>query len=96
MPQAPAFYATPLASTTYRGIGAVLRKLPVGVVILAVFGILATATFDRDAVVADGPRLVPAPSAAPMATAGGDPSVPDASTVFRGHDVAIKEPLPTF
>jgi hypothetical protein len=42
MPQAPAFYATPPASTTYRGIGAVLRKLPVAVVILAVFGILAT------------------------------------------------------
>lgn len=96
MPQAPAFDATPAASTTSRGIGSMLRKLPVAVVILVACGMLATAAFDRDVVVADAPRLVPAPSAAPMATAAGDPSVPDNGTVFRGRDVVIEEPLPTF
>jgi hypothetical protein len=96
MPQVTAFDATPAPSTTSRGVGAVLRNLPAAVVLVAACGLLAATAFNHTADVNDTPRLIPAPSAAPVAAPAGDPSVPDASTVFRGREVAVEEPIQTF
>ena len=96
MPQATAFDTTRTLSTTSHGGSSVLRILPAAVVILAACGMLATAAFDRSADVTAAPRLIPAPSAAPAAVAAGDPSVPDASTVFNSREVEVEEPMPTF
>jgi peptidoglycan/LPS O-acetylase OafA/YrhL len=73
-----------------------LRILPAAVAILAACGMLATAAFDRSADVTEAPRLIPAPSAAPVAVAAGDTSVPDASTVFSSRQLEVEEPMPTF
>lgn len=94
MPQVTDLDTTPAPSTTSRGV--VLRNLPAAVVLVAACGLLAAKAFNHTADVNDTPRLIPAPSAAPVAAPAGDPSVPDASTVFRGREVAVEEPIPTF
>lgn len=96
MPQVTAFDATRTSSTSPKGAASMLRILPAAVVILAACGMLATAAFDRSADVTEAPRLMPAPSAAPVAMAAGDASVPDASTVFNGREIEVQEPIPTF
>lgn len=96
MTQATAFDATRTSSTSPKGAGSVLRILPAAVVILAACGMLATATLDRSADVTEAPRLMPAPSAAPVTVAAGDASIPDASTVFNGREIEVEAPMPTF
>lgn len=96
MTQATALDATRASSTTPHGTGSLLRILPAAVVILAACGLLATAALDRSADVTEAPRLMPAPSAAPVAVAAGDASLPDASTVFNGREVEVEAPMPTF
>lgn len=94
MSQATTFDSTPTLGTTSRGVGSVLRILPAAVVLVAACGLLATAAFDRSADVTEARRLIPEPSVA--AATAGDPSVPDASTVFGSREVEIEEPVPTF
>lgn len=96
MQQATAFDAVPNSNTPPRAIGVALRYLPTVVVILAACGLLATMSFDRPADAADVPRLVPAPSAAPISIPSRDPSLLDTSSVFSGREVEIEEPIPTF
>lgn len=96
MPQVAAFDATPAPSTTQRGVGAVLRNLPATAVLLAACVLLATTAFNRSAGVTDTPRQIPAPSAAPLVAPASDPSVADASTVFSGREVEVKEAIQAF
>jgi hypothetical protein len=95
MSRATTLDATPDRRAASRGFGALLRRLAAAVVVVAAGGMLATA-FDRDMVVADAQRPVPTPSAAPMVAPAGDPSLPDAGTVFRDREIVIEEPMPTF
>lgn len=79
------------------------RPLPsvVGILIIAATlatagSLLATTMSDRAGDTAEAPRLAPAPSALPVAATAGSTTVPDADTVFRGREVAIEDPAPTF
>lgn len=79
------------------GFGSVIGMLPAAVVLLAACGLLATTMLDDSADVTAAPRLAPAPTAMPaVAAATGSSTVPDASTVFSGHELEIDEPAPTF
>ncbi|MDZ7589309.1 MAG: hypothetical protein U5L05_01180 [Rubrivivax sp.] len=90
------FETTRRSTNVSRGSGIVMRILPAAIALLAACGMLATAAFDRYADVAEAPRLLPAPPAAPVAVATGDPSLPDASVVFAGREIEVEEPAPTF
>ncbi len=79
-----------------RGIGPLARALLIAAVLSASGGLLAISMTDRSADTAEAPRLSPAPSALPAASATGNTSVPDASSVFGGREFAIEEPAPTF
>jgi len=73
----------------------------VGILIIAATlatagSLLATTMSDRTGDTAQPQRLAPAPSALPVAATAGSTTVPDADTVFRGREVAIEDPAPTF
>ncbi len=96
MSHSTAFDSTSRVSTTSRGVAAIRRNLPAAFVVLAICGVLAAFAVDRDADITQAPRLVPAPSAAPVAAPDRDPSMPDARTDFGGREFEVKETVPTF
>ncbi len=94
MPQISDPNPTP-AVTSFQGVGDLRIQLPIAVVIVAACGMLATAGFELNVVAADTAIVVPAQSSLPTPVTE-EPNVPDASTVFRGRNGMVNEPLPTF
>jgi hypothetical protein len=81
------------------GLAPLARILLGAVAISAVAGVAAVTVLERLEGANEVPRLPPAPSWAPLppaATAPGDTTVPDASIVLAGRDLAVEEPAPSF
>jgi hypothetical protein len=87
------------ATTAHRppgGYSPLTRTLLIVAALSAAGGLLATTMSDRTAATTEAPRQAPASSELPAWPATGSTTVPDASAVFRGREVDIEEPAPTF
>lgn len=86
----------PAARAESRSWSALPRQLLLAAALLATAGALATAVLDILADASAPRHLAPVAAQVPVAAGGGDPSLPDARSVFLGREVAIEEPVATF
>jgi hypothetical protein len=73
-----------------------MRILVAAAALSALAGLTVTLLLDRVVDATEVPRLVPAPSLGAGAAPGVGTTVPDASEVFAGREVALESDAPTF